>query len=658
MSCLLIFDGDISIEAINSLPLKEEKSVILFPLTSKQNIINQVRNKCDAEGIARLQIMETGQDINETADKIRDKYIEFIAGLPDKFRIKGKNLKEWLYYPGGGISLWWLSLVAEKNTFKSDSFNRLIQFYAVMRVIEKHKAKKIILSCSSRKLTSTLGLYCKQNSLSFILLPNKKERGIRKLLGSYPVVRALIGAFFYLGNEFGRWVRIKSSMKRRLEKRPDNTAKSPVLIVTYYPNIDTGLAENGIFKNMYSLSLQEELEKQGREIIWVATYVQNNSISFGESLRYAKKFIASGYHFIFMEEFLTATSFVKIFAGLLWSLIKFKKIKKELPVHHYLSEDVSVYPIFREDWYASFCGAIGVQNFLFLEAFKNMFKKLRGIQKGVYYCEMHAWEKALLAAQKRYAADMELFGYQHTTVSRMLLNYFNHPSELQEADSRYAIPKPDKIACAGQVPFNYFKESGWRDEELTIVEAIRYSHLRNIIPHGGRLKENILLVAFSISIEESTAILNIVFEGLKDAENVKVWLKPHPFLPMDLVLQKSGISISDVQFEIKTGQIEKLLPDVKGVITNQSGVALESLAYGCKIISINLPDMVNMSPLRGLQSNMVKYVNSAGQLQKAVSELVAEAEENNSGEAKELINQFFYLNKASAKPEKFLELLS
>jgi surface carbohydrate biosynthesis protein (TIGR04326 family) len=658
MSCLLVFDDNISIEDMDSLSFGEEDSVILFPLTSKQYVLNQVVNWCQAAGFKGMNCLETAQIINETADEIRDKYIEFIARLPDKFRINGKNLKEWFYHPNYGISLWWLSLVAEKNTFKSDSFNRLVQFYVVIRVIEEYEVKKIVVSSSSQKLRSALDLYCRENSASFILLPDRKEGGIRKLRDSYPAVRALIGALFYMGNEFLRWIYIKSSVKYRLKRRIDTKANKPVLVVTYYPNIDTGPAENGIFKNMYYLPLQEELEKQGRDIIWVAMYVHNISISFRESLRYASKFITSGYHFVFSDEFLTITSFLKVLTGLLWSLMKFKKIEKELPKYHYLSENVSVYPVFREDWYASFCGAISVQGFLYLEAFKNMFKKLGGVPKGVYYCEMHAWEKALLAAKKRYAAGMALFGYQHSTFSRMLLNHFNHPSELQGTVSEYSMPKPDKIACDGEVTYNYFKESGWREDELTIVEAIRFGHLRNIIPGENKRKDNIILVAFSISIEESAAILNMVYEGLKDTKNVKIWLKPHPFLPMDLVLKKSGISTSELQFETKEGQIEKLLPDVKGVIINESTVVLEALAYGCQIISINLPDMLNMSPLRGIQSNMVRYVNSADQLKKAVNELMAGGEENNAREAEELINQFFYLNKASAKPEKFLELLS
>lgn len=655
MSCLVIFDGNISVKAINSLPLKGEKSVTLFPLTSKQDILNQVTNRCHAAGIKRVKSIETGQIIDETADEIRDKYIEFIAKLPEKFSIDGKNLKEWFYYPDGGISLWWLSLVAEKNTFKSDSFNGLVQFYAVIRIIKQDDVRKIVLSCISKKLSSTLDLYCRQNSLSFTVLLGK-ERGIGNLLDRYHTIRAIIGAGSYLSYELVRWIRLRFSIKHRIERRI-NAKTNPVLLVTYYPNIDTGNAERGKLKNLYYLPLQEELEKQGRDIIWVAMYVQNTSISFAQSLQYAKRFIDGGYHFVFLDEFLTLTSFVKIVIGLLWSVRRFKKIERTLPGHHFLSENVSVYPIFQEDWYKSFCGATGVQGLLFLEAFKNMFKKLGRVQRGLYYCEMHAWEKALLAAKKSQAPDTKLFGYQHATISRMLLNYFNHPSELQEVNTKCAMPKPDKIACDGEVPRRYFRESGWHEDELTVVEAIRYSHLQNVPKQSKQTKDNVILVAFSISVEDSVAVLNMVTEGLKEMPNIKVWLKPHPFLPMNLVLQQIG-PISDARFEIKEGQIEKLLPEAKGVIISESGVALEALAYGCRIITINLPDMVNMSPLRGIQSNLVKYVNSPTQLKKAVNELVEAREEDNPTEAKELINQFFYFNKTSARPEKFLELLS
>ena len=659
MPCLLIFDDSIAIEDIDKTALKQEDSIILFPLTSKQRIVNQVRDKCYAAGINRAETLDTGQIINETADEVRDKYIEFIARLPDKFSINGKNLKEWFYYPDAGISLWWLSLVAEKNTFKSNSFHKLVQLYSIVRIIKEQQPKKVALSCSSKKLSLALTLYCKENSTSLILLHNRKAHRINRLPDKYPTIRALTGAIGYLGYEMVRWTCIKLFMKNSLRKASDAGTDNPLLVITYYPNIDVESASKGIFKNRYYPSLQEELERQGRDITWAALYIHNAGISHLESLQYARSFIRSGYHFVFLEQFLTAMSFARMLKGLLWSLKKFRRIEKSLPTHHYFSETIPIYPIFQDEWYESFCGATAIQGFLYPEAFKNMFHKVSEVQKGLYYCEMHAWEKALLATKKRYARNLNLFGYQHATVSRMLLNYFNHHSELEKADSKYAMPKPDKIACDGQVPYNYFKESGWHEDELTIVEAIRYDHLKAAIQHKSKNRDNIILVAFSIGIEESTAILNMVHEALKDASNIKVWLKPHPFLGMDLILKESGISLDNVHFEIKKDPVERLLPEAKGVIIGGSGTSLEALAYGCKVITLNLPEMVNMSPLRGIQSNLVNYVSSVSQLQEAVSKLMKQDEDNrNQEEARELVNRFLYLSKTSAKPERFLDLLA
>ena len=417
MSCLLIFDD------IDKIPIKGEKSIILFPLTAKQCILDQVKDKCYAAGIKKVEIIETGRIVNETADEIRDKYIEFIAKLPDKFKIDGKNLREWFYHPDGGISLWWLSLVAEKNPFKSDSFNILVQLYSVIRIIKENKVTKIILSCNSKKLISALNLYCKENLISFVLLPDGKVCNIKKVNVNLSIMNFL-SANIHLSYKFLRWLYIKH-FTNDLKTRIDINTNNPALIVTHYPYIDTESASKGIFKNKYYLPLQEELEKQRRDIVWVAISVQNTSVSFCKSLEYAKAFIKNGYHFVFLEEFLTVTSFIKIFRNMLWSWKKFKKIEKELPKHHFFSENVSIYPILQDDWYSSFCGTTCMEGFLYFEAFKNMFKKLDGIQKGVYYCEMVALEKALLAAKNMYAKNIELFGYQHSTVSRMLLSYFN-----------------------------------------------------------------------------------------------------------------------------------------------------------------------------------------------------------------------------------------
>ena len=245
MSCLLIFDGNISTRDINSISVKDGSPIILFPLTSQQHLINQVVERCHVGSSGKVEIIASGRIISEVADEIRNNYIEFIARLPERCRIDGKNLKEWFYYPDGGISLWWLSLIAEKNTLKSDSFSRLVQLYSIIRVIQEHNVTELIMVCRSQKLTSALELYCRRNALTFQSLSNLNEPAIRGLPGEFPALSALAAAVLYLLSMLKRWIQIKRVMKNGVRSRLNKSRNNPLLVVTYYPNIDVELASAG-----------------------------------------------------------------------------------------------------------------------------------------------------------------------------------------------------------------------------------------------------------------------------------------------------------------------------------------------------------------------------------------------------------------------------
>lgn len=441
---------------------------------------------------------------------------------------------------------------------------------------------------------------------------------------------------------------------KSIDRLESKNGKS-ILFITYYPNIDTALAKKGILKNKYYSTLQEEFEKNGKNtIIWVALYVQRNDISFYQSLRYAKSFIKNGYRFSYLDEFLTISSFLKAFINYMRLCRRFKEREKQLPKYHFFEKDLQVYPIFSEDWNNSFCGKVCIENLIFFEAFKNMYEKMKNVDKGLYFCEMHAWEKAMLGARDSVGSNIKMLAYQHSTFPKFLLNHFNHPSEIKY-NGEYAMPKPDVILCDGEIPYGYFKESGWMDNKLNIVEAIRFDYLKEILNGKWHLKKNILLVAFSISIEESSAVLSIVHEALKNEKDLTVWLKPHPYLPFKSVLDRTGILLSN-HFIIKNCSLEDLLPEVKGVVINESSAAIEAIAYGCKIFSINMPEIVNMSQLRYIESDLVKIVNSANELRIAVREMVEKKEEIEYEESKNLVNRFFYFNE-SKKPEKFLKII-
>lgn len=644
MTYLLIFDEYIKYNNL-SFPFNEHKKLILFPLTSSKGIIEKINEKCDSSGFD-IEVLETSRIINQTADLIRGKYLEFIADLGNNVRFRDMNLKEYFVHPEGGISMWWMSLVAEKNTFKSDSFTRLVQFYSIADIVHVHEISKVIISSKSKTLNNSIMEFCDKNRIEFIMAPQLRVKRSYKEFFSGNISFLL---FFFI-----RWIYIKIILGKRKNILPSKNSKN-ILCITYYPNIDIALAEKGIFKNKFYSSLQEEFEKNGKnKIIWVAIYVQRTDISFHKGLKYAKLLKKNNYFFSYLDEFLTVFSFMKVFSNSIRFCRRFKKIERQLPAGHFFNKDLQVYSIFSEDWNNSFCGRICIENLLYFEAFKNMYKRLNNVDVGVYFYENHAWEKAMISAKNHTGSGVTMLAYQHSTFPRFLLNYFNHPSEIKDKE-KYSIPKPDMILCNGNIPYCCFKESGWEDDKLSIVEAIRFDYLKEILNRKWDGKKNIVLVAFSISIEESSAVLTIVHEALKNEKNLTVWLKPHPFLSFKSVLDKTGITISD-HFMIKNNSLEELLPYVKGVIINESSAAIEALAYDCRIFSINMPEIVNMSQLRNIRSDLVKIVNSPEELRTDVCELMEKTEKVDYEESNNLVNRFFYFNNES-KPEKFLKIV-
>jgi len=253
---------------------------------------------------------------------------------------------------------------------------------------------------------------------------------------------------------------------------------------------------------------------------------------------------------------------------------------------------------------------------------------------------------------------MSLYGYQHGTVSRMLLNYFNDPCEIT-GSGPYIMPQPDKIICNGRLPHDYMKESGWSEEKLSMVEALRYNHLKKALGTKWNKKKDVILLAFSISAEESSAILTVACEAFKDAYDREIWIKPHPFLDLKKVFKLAGISPEDLPFQFKEGPIENFLADTRVVISGESGVTIEALAFGCEVVIVNVPERINMSPLRYVKTNMVSLAGSPEELKQVVDDVFERRYEPamHAAEAGRIINDFFCLDEGSNIPSRFLKLL-
>jgi len=120
-------------------------------------------------------------------------------------------------------------------------------------------------------------------------------------------------------------------------------------------------------------------------------------------------------------------------------------------------------------------GKTALEGIACFELYKKVFEILPYSSHCVYNLEMQPWEKALNAARKLKAPKMKTIGFQHAGLSKNYFFYFHHSSEIREVGEKTALPLPDIVACNGDIPLNFMKNSGYPNVEK--VESIRYLYL-------------------------------------------------------------------------------------------------------------------------------------------------------------------------------------
>jgi len=655
---LLVFDSFVEIRKI-SLPACKAGAgeVYLFPLTSKTSVIKAVSDKIKQNGYIP-QVLPSAEIISRRDEDVRDRYIKFVSDLPEKMCFRGKNLRE-IFAVDKNLSLWWLSLIAEKNVYKSDSFNCLARMESIVSEISRREISGIIFAGRSLKLKKTLFEVSKKRNLQFKtcpiryrLVPRELIFGEGGLLWVKHVFAMKLKALFMALRTF----KVKRAFIFLPKKRLRVTGRAPVMIITPYPDLDEDSAKKGVFKNKYFVNLPEALEKENRQIVWISMYVRNKAVSFNRSLKYARSFIKNGGAFFMLEEFLSFAGSVKAFLKMLASGIKFVFLKNKIRKASEFGA-FNIWALFEDDWYSSFAGAEGYYGLVSYYAFRKLFKAISS-ETCLYPCEMRAWEKALISARSAERGQTTLLACQSGTVPKMHLNFFNHPDEL-DRDS-YPMPRADKILCNGSLPLEYMIGSPWRKEKVCVMEALRYMYLKEIITRDySSLKKKRIILLLSISAEESSSIFSASYSAFKDVKDVEIWIKPHPFLNLDRVFALAGISKKESGFEIKEGSLKEFLPEAWIAVTGESSAAVEALAFGCRVLIVNTPEWINLSPLRFVDTDLVDTVNSPRELKQKAADIfqAGYSSEQDPAEKRRVVNKFFCLNKETDVPEKFVGVL-
>lgn len=511
----------------------------------------------------------------------KKKYLKYIYNL-------GKNgLINIFKFTGESFSLWWFSLIAEKLTFKTDSYDRLI-FY--------------------------------------LLSPEKKpiKKPIRKLIRESALFQFFIG--FYSLYSFIRKAIYAKIFIKNFKRRQADLFNSDYTIVSYFPLLDKNKVENDVFENKYIAPFHRLLERKRKgKYAHVCMFVDIDRFNFKDAVRLVNRFSKTQSIFLLEEFFKFRHIFSILFYYLYLSFLfifNINRIKKNI-LYEYEGKNYNVWHIFKNDFYTSFCGPILASSLWYIFIFKELTSRLKKNSKVICMCEMQWWEKALYIYAKK--NGLISIGYQHTIVPELLLNYFNYPDEIGASTGESEkCPLPDYMATVGDIPADLFKKYGWPDERVFVWGAQRFESLKGIDKLFNPLeyKENYFICAFSISISEAERILLLLEKAFKEAVvNYKIYLKSHPAINLQQIIKKLGLKLNPEVFELTEVHLDRSMQKAKGIIVTESSSCLYALAFGSPVIVPRFENRIDCNPLSYI-SNIPIYADSAEDLRNICDQIV------------------------------------
>jgi len=236
--------------------------------------------------------------------------------------------------------------------------------------------------------------------------------------------------------------------------------------------------------------------------------------------------------------------------------------------------------------YSSPCFFDNLRKFFII---KNISRAIK-ISRFYYPFENRAFEKMVILALRRFSPGTKVIGYQHAALS------MQHTNFLLTKEEAGSIPLPDKIMTMGKVTRDFMRDAGnFPDSLLESGCALRQKRVP--APAKNRREISNLLVTLATNLEEYVQVMIFLNESLKDNERYKIWIRPHPRLP--LLEEAMGIS-GELRFSLYKSNKETLpecLEWADVVLNVCSTVAIEGLARGIPVIYLNINNIFNSDPV-------------------------------------------------------------
>lgn len=540
------------------------------------------------------------QYLEDHAERLREKYLAFIHELGER-RIGGQRVIDHLDM-GGGFSLWWMTLLAEKSPFKSRRIYDCLRLLALEELLLESAPSVVTLASDDQILARAIARLCENLGIGFRLETTRKPLGRSVLRRLYEALPSPLRGLISLRHYIARWP------LRRTRNPQWSGGRDSVFFCSYFIHLDAVSGARGRFFSRHWESLPRVLHERGIKTNWIQLFILSAAVpDLSTGLEWLRRFNADaanqGCH-SFLDGYFslsTATRALKTWLRLNAVSWKLRNIESAFNVRQ---SAVWLWPLLQEDWHASLTGPTAVANCLAIELFDCALADMPHQQAGFYLYENQAWEKALLRAWRKHGHG-KLIGVQHSTAPFWHLYNFDDPRS-RDPESSCPLPSPDFFAINGLAARNAFLDSGYPAGKLVDTEALRYLNLLPLLATDAprsRVHEESpdatrpvrVLVLGDIIPESMHNFLVLVSRAMKLLpQGYELTFKPHPGYAVDLS------EYPDLAALQTTEPLHKILDryDV-AIAANSTSASLDAFLGGLQVIVDLSGNDLNLSALRG-----------------------------------------------------------
>jgi surface carbohydrate biosynthesis protein (TIGR04326 family) len=535
------------------------------------------------------------QEIVEKQDnKYKSKYLSFIDSL-GKVQIGSKNLLSYLDV-GYSTSFWWMTTISEKcNYSKSPYIEDIVKLMAFSDWIQGQDYERYILVSSNVALSKSIGLLLRRQNVRFqyIKSSRKKEIGRKKVMRFFKKMPYIVQSFFSIIKNISNGFLLKGMAKEDWRK-----TKAKITFVSYSCNMMPESVNSGSFSSYYWGGLTDLLKSKSIETNWLHIYVKDNLLNGATQLKKTiKQFNLNEKkvrNHVVLQSFVDMKVILELFSTWFSLLFKYPIFKKTIQ-----SQAGYFWPLLSDDVKQSILGPNAIHNIFFQSLFNRVFSLLP-MQDSCYYLqENQGWESGMINAYRQ-SQHRNIIGVPHVAMKYWDLRHY-HSSLSLKGKERYPKPLPDKVALNGDAALKLYLDSGYSQEKIVRVEALRYIHLGcygdfTVEDKVGYNTKNLLVLGDYLP-ENTFNQLEILKMALKDSNSkFNIFFKPHPHCRMDMT------EFSDLNMKIVNSPVADLISMYKTVYaSNRTSASVEAYYARCVVVSFLEKNKLNSSPLRGVE---------------------------------------------------------